>query len=162
MAAKTNALKVTLPSDTTVLLTRDFNAPRDLVWQAMTNPEYVRQWWGPRGTSLTVCEIDFRPGGTWRFVEQGSDGVEHPFKGEYREIVAPEKIVQTFIYDVPPFNEHEAVENMTLEEKGGRTTLTTLVQHKTKEARDGHVHSGMEQGSAETFDRLEELLEKLA
>lgn len=162
MAAKTNTLKVTLPSDTTVLLTRDFNAPRDLVWQAMTNPEYVRQWWGPRGTSLTVCEIDFRPGGTWRFVEQGSDGVEHPFKGEYREIVAPERIVQTFIYDVAPFNEHEAVENMTLEEKGGRTTLTTLVQHKTKEARDGHVHSGMEQGSAETFDRLEELLEKLA
>lgn len=162
MAAKTNALKVTLPSDTEILLTRHFDAPRELVWMAMTNPEYVKQWWGPRNTALTVCEIDFRPGGSWRFVERGADGVEHPFRGGYREIVAPERIVQTFIYDVAPFNEHVAVENMTLSEKDGRTTLTNLMRHDSKEARDGHVNSGMERGAAETMDRLEELLAKLA
>jgi uncharacterized protein YndB with AHSA1/START domain len=160
MGAKTNALKVTLPSDTQILLTREFNAPRHLVWEAMTKPELVKQWWGPRGTELSVCEIDLRPGGAWRFVSRGPDGIEHPFKGVYKEIAAPERIVQTWVYDVPPFNEFESVETATLEERDGRTTLETLVQHKTKEARDGHVGSGMEKGAGETMDRLEELLAK--
>jgi uncharacterized protein YndB with AHSA1/START domain len=162
MAAKTNALVVTLPSDTEILLTREFNAPRALVWEAMSKPENVKQWWGQRGSTLPVCEMDFRPGGTWHFVEREPSGAEHPFKGEYREISKPERVVHTFIYDVAPFNEFVAVENMTLSEHDGRTTLTTLVQHASKEARDGHVNSGMEKGAGETFDRLEELLAKLA
>lgn len=162
MAAKTNTLKVTLPSDTQIKLVREFNAPRNLVWEAMTKPELVKQWWGPRDNPLVTCDMDFRPGGAWRFVSRGPDGSEHPFKGVYKEIAAPERIVQTWIYDVPPFNEFESVETATLEEKDGRTTLTTLVQHKTKEARDGHVNSGMEPGAAETMDRLEELLAKMA
>src|SRR6266542_125699 len=152
MAAKTNALKVTLPSDTEILLTREFDAPRDLVWEAMTKPEYVKQWWGPRGSTLTSCEIDLRPGGAWRFVERSADGSEHPFKGVYKEIAPPERIVQTWIYDVPPFNQFESVETMTLEERDGRTFFRTLVKHTSKEARDGHVNSGMEKGAGETFD----------
>jgi uncharacterized protein YndB with AHSA1/START domain len=162
MAAKTNALKVTTPSDTTILLEREFNAPRGLVWKAISTPELVKQWWGLRDSTLTVREFDFRPGGTWSYLSRGSDGSEHPFKGEYREITPTDKIVQTFIYDVPPFNEFVAVENMTLTERDGKTTLATLVEHDSKEARDGHLHSGMEAGAGETMDRLEELLEKMA
>jgi uncharacterized protein YndB with AHSA1/START domain len=162
MAARTHELKVTLPSDREILLVREFDAPRALVFEACTTPEHVRQWWGPRGTELTVCEIDFRPGGVWRFVSRGTDGVEHPFKGVYREIAAPERVVQTWMYDVPPFNEFESVETMTLTEHDGRTTMTTHVLHQTKEARDGHVQAGMERGASETMDRLEELLAKMA
>jgi uncharacterized protein YndB with AHSA1/START domain len=162
MAAKTNQLTVTLPSDTEIKLVREFDAPRKLVWEASTKPELVKQWWGPRGSELTVCEIDLRPGGAWRFVSRDADGNEHPFTGVYREIVAPERIVQTWKYDVPPFNEFESVETMTLSERDGRTTLTTMVLHQSKEARDGHVGSGMEKGAAETMDRLEELLAKTA
>ena len=162
MAAKTNQLVVTLPSDTEILLVREFAAPRRLVWEAMTKPELVKQWWGPRGSELSVCEIDLRVGGTWRFVSRGDDGVEHPFTGVYKEISPTERIVQTWIYDVAPFNEFESVETANLEEVDGRTTLRTHVQHATKEARDGHVNSGMERGAGETMDRLEELLAKMA
>ena len=161
MAAKTHALKVTTPSDTTIRLEREFDAPRELVWKAISTPDLIKQWWGPHGSTLTVREFDFRVGGTWSYLSRGSDGVEHPFKGDYREIVAPERVVQTFIYDVPPFNEFVAVENMTLTEREGKTTLATLVEHDTKEARDGHLHSGMEVGAGETMDRLEQLLAKM-
>ena len=162
MAAKTNTLKVTLPNDTTVRLEREFNAPRDLVFEAMSKPEYITQWWGPRGSTLTKCELDFRVGGTWNFVERGSDGTEHPFKGVYKEIAPPERVTWTFIYDVPPFDQFEAVETVTLTEIEGRTKLSVDSVHGSKEARDGHVQSGMEKGAAETYDRLEELLAKLA
>jgi uncharacterized protein YndB with AHSA1/START domain len=162
MAAKTNQLKVTLPSDTEILLVREFDAPRRLVWEAMTKPDLVKQWWGRRGSSLPVCEIDLRPGGAWRFVERGVEGDEHPFKGVYKEIAAPERLVQTWIYDVAPFNEFESIESVVLEEKDGRTTMRNHVQHATKEARDGHVNAGMEEGAGETLDRLEELLATLS
>jgi uncharacterized protein YndB with AHSA1/START domain len=156
-----NELKVTLPSDTEILLTREFDAPRELVWEACTKPEYVKQWWGPHGTELIECEIDFRVGGGWRYVTRDQDGNVAPFRGEYREIQKPEKIVQTFIFDVPPFDQYIAVENWTLEEKDGRTYCSTLVQHDSKEARDGQVESGMEGGAAEAMDRLEALLKTL-
>jgi len=162
MAAKTNSLKVTLPSDTEILLTREFDAPRKLVFEAMSKPEHIKQWWGPRDQELIKCDMDFRVGGAWNFVSRGPDGIEHPFKGVYREIAPPERIVQTWVYDVPPINEFESIETMTLEERDGRTYFTTLVKHQTKEARDGHVNSGMEGGAAESFDRLEELLAKMA
>ena len=162
MAAKTNALKVTLPDDTTVRLEREFDAPRALVFEAMSKPEYIKQWWGPRGSTLIQCDMDFRVGGAWRFVERGADGSEHPFKGVYKEIDAPERVTWTFIYDVPPFDIYEAVETVTLTEINGRTKLVVDSAHGSKEARDGHVQSGMEKGAAETYDRLEELLAKLA
>jgi len=162
MAAKTNALKVTLPTDTTIKLEREFNAPRHLVFEAMTKPEYVRQWWGPRGSSLSSCEIDLRVGGEWRYVNKMPDGSEHPFRGVYREIKPVERLSYTWIYDVAPFNQNVAIETVELEERDGRTYSVTTVQHESKEARDGHVNSGMEGGATETLDRLEELLATMA
>jgi uncharacterized protein YndB with AHSA1/START domain len=162
MAAKTNELKVTLPSDLEIQLVREFEAPARLVFEASTKPEYVKQWWGPHGTSLSVCEIDFRVGGEWRYVVRNQDGSEAPFRGVYREIVAPKRVSYTWIYDVPPFDQFEAIETVVLEERGGRTIATTTVLHQTKEARDGHVQSGMERGARETLDRLEALLAKMA
>ena len=162
MAAKTNELKVTLPSDLEIQLVREFDAPAELVFEASTKPEYVKQWWGPHGTSLAVCEIDLRVGGEWRYVIRNEDGSEAPFRGVYREIDPPTRVSYTWIYDVPPFNEFEAIETVVLEERDGRTIATTTVLHQNKEARDGHVQSGMERGAAETLDRLEDLLKKSA
>jgi uncharacterized protein YndB with AHSA1/START domain len=162
MAAKTNELKVTLPSDTEIQLVREFDVPAALVFEASTKPEYVKQWWGPHGTSLAVCEIDLRVGGEWRYVIRNADGSEDPFRGVYREIDPPTRVSYTWIYDVPPFNEFEAIETVVLEERDGRTIATTTVLHHNKEARDGHVQSGMERGASETLDRLEELLRKMA
>ena len=162
MAAKTsNKLKVSLPTDTTIRLEREFDAARHLVFEAMTKPEYVTQWWGPRGTTLTSCEIDLRVGGAWRYVNKMPDGSEHPFRGVYREIKPVERLSYTWIYDVAPYNEMEAIETVELEERDGRTYCVTTVTHKTREARDGHANS-MGDGAAQTLDRLEELLATLA
>jgi uncharacterized protein YndB with AHSA1/START domain len=155
---KRPALTVTLPSDREIVLTRVFDAPRRLVFEAVSRPEHVVRWWGPRGSSLTVCEMDVRPGGAWRFVLRGPDGQDHPFKGVYREIAPPERVVSTFIYDVEFIRDFESLETMTLAEQDGKTTLTVVVLHQTKEARDGHLQSGMEGGAGETYDRLAELL----
>lgn len=157
-----NPMTLTLPSDREVVLTRVFDAPRALVFEALSKPEHVAQWWGPRRCTMSTCEMDFRPGGTWRLVLRDAEGNEFPFTGVYREITPPERVVQTFIFDVPPFNEHESVETMTLAEQDGRTILTTRSLYGSKEARDGHIQSGMESGAAETYDRLEEYVQTLA
>jgi len=158
MAATKNsgAMTLTLPSDLEIVLTRVFDAPRRLVFEAHTKPEHVRRWWGPRGSTLAVCEMDFRPGGAWRFVLRAPDGQDYPFKGVYREILPPERLVYTFVYDVEGIREHEALETLSFEEHDGKTTLTSRVLHKTVAARDGHLQSGMESGAAETWDRLAE------
>src|SRR5687767_9236495 len=154
-----NRLVVTLPSDREILLTRIFHAPRERVFEACTKPEYLRKWFGPHGYTLPVCEVDFRPGGSFHYVLRGPDGSEMAMRGEICEIDAPERIVQTESYDVPGFGwTPPSVNTMTLVERDGKTTLTTQVVHVSKEARDGHVGSGMEVGAGETFDRLEELL----
>lgn len=155
-------LTVTLPSDREICLTRVFDAPRHLVFEAMSKPEHIRRWWGLRILTMTTCEMDFRVGGCWRFVLRDPGGNEHPFKGVYKEIVSPERIVQTFIYDVEGIREHPATETITLEERAGKTLLTNTVLHASKEARDGHLSSGMEEGAAESFDRLAELIGTMA
>ena len=152
------ALTLTLPSEYEIMLRRTFAAPRRLLFEAMTRPEHIKNWWGPRGTTLVTCEMDFRPGGAWRSVLRGLDGNDHPFKGIYREIVVPERVVRTFVYDVDVIRDHEAVETMTLVEEDGQTTLTSVTRHKSVEARDGHLNSGMEWGVVETYARLDELL----
>jgi len=149
------------PGQPTIVMTRVFDAPRRLVFEAHSKPEHVSRWWGPRRHALILCEVDFRPGGAWRFVLRGPDGQEHPFKGVYREIVPPERLVYTFICDVPGIRDHEAVETLTFEEHDGKTTLTDTMVHKTVEARDGHLQAGMEAGAAETLDRLAELLQTM-
>jgi uncharacterized protein YndB with AHSA1/START domain len=159
---RTNALTVSLPSDLEFRLTRTFDAPRDLVWEAVTKSEHVVRWFGPRGSKVADCQRDFRPGGAWRMVLVTPDGKESPFKGVFREIVRPERVVQTFIYDVDFIRDFEAVETMTLTEYSGKTTIAVTVRHQTQEARDGHLYSGMEGGAGQSYDRLEELLATMA
>jgi uncharacterized protein YndB with AHSA1/START domain len=159
---RTNALTVSLPSDLEFRLTRTFDAPRALVWEAMTRPEHLARWWGPRGSTVEHLAMDFRPGGAWRFVLRTPDGKESPFKGVYREIVPPERVVQTFIYDVDVIRDFEAVETLTLTEHRGKTTIAVTVRHQTPESRDGHLYSGMEAGAGQSYDRLAELLATMA
>lgn len=151
-------LTVTLTSDLEIVLKRSFDAPKALVYEAFTRCEHLKRWWGCRDTELTICEMDLRVGGAWRRVVRAPDGSEHPFKGEFKEIVPNDKISETLIYDVDFARDFPALETILFDELDGTTTVTTTVRHQTKEARDGHYNSGMEQGAAETFDRLEELL----
>jgi uncharacterized protein YndB with AHSA1/START domain len=146
---------VTLPADTQILITREFGAPRRLVYKAWTTPELIKRWWsGDRG-EVTIAEVDLRPGGTWRYVMTANGGFEVAFHGEYREIVPGERIVWTEIYEGMP--DAEAVVTATFTESGGRTTLTLLVQHATREYRDAHINSGMEDGMQESMDHLEQV-----
>ena len=144
---------VTLPSDEQILITREFDAPRHLVWKAWTEPELIGRWWSGNRGETTVAEIDLRVGGTWRRVMVTDDGFVAAFHGEYREIVPNERIVATEVYEGMP--EAEALNTVTFAEADGRTTLTMLVEHASKEARDAHIASGMEAGMREAMDMLE-------
>ena len=152
-------LKVTTPSDREILMTRVFDAPRDLVFEAHSSCEHMSHWWGPRRYEVAKCELDFRPGGSWRIVQRGSDGEEHGFRGEFREIVRPERIVWTFEWEGLPG--HISVQSVRFEQHDGKTTLTAVVAFDTIEDRDGMLQSGMEGGAAETYERLDEYLEVL-
>jgi uncharacterized protein YndB with AHSA1/START domain len=160
MGTGSKELKVTTPSDREIAMTRVFDAPRELVFAAHSSCEHLRRWWGPRGYEIVACEVDFRPGGAWRIVHRGPNGEEYAFRGEYREIVRPERIVWTFEFEGMPGN--VSVETMTLEEHDGKTTFTSTSVFDTAEQRDGMLESGMEAGAAETMDRLDEYLEVLA
>jgi uncharacterized protein YndB with AHSA1/START domain len=150
---------VTLPTDRQILITREFDAPRHLVYRAWTTPELVRRWWGGERGEVTIAEIDLRVGGTWRYVMVADGGFEVGFHGVYREIVPNERIVSTEVYEGLPEGldpEAEAALNtLTLIEVGECTTLTVLVEHRNKEGRDAHINSGMEGGMQEAMDRLE-------
>ncbi len=150
---------VTLPTDEQILITREFDAPKHLVYKAWTTPELVKRWWNAKRGEVTVAEIDLRVGGAWRYVMVADGGFEVGFHGEYREIVPNERIVATEIYEGMP--EAEAVNTLTLTEADGRTTLTILVQHASKEHRDGHVDSGMEAGMQDAMDLLEQVASSL-
>jgi uncharacterized protein YndB with AHSA1/START domain len=153
------AAKVTLPAEDQLLITREFDAPKDLVYKAYTTPELVRRWWtGERG-EMTECEIDLRVGGTWRYVMVAHGDFEVAFHGEYREIVPNERLVTTEVYEGMP--DAEAVDHITFTEEDGRTTLTMLVQHRNQEERDAHLNSGMEAGMQESMDRLEQVAASL-
>jgi uncharacterized protein YndB with AHSA1/START domain len=156
-----NEMTITAPADEPVIiLTREFDAPRELVFALYTEPQHVKRWWGPRYITLSACEMDVRPGGAWRYVFSKDAGPGMTFKGVYQEVAPPERLVYTFIFDVDHIRDHPAMVTITFEDRGGRTRLTQTVRHDTFEARDGHLQSGMESGAKETFDRLEELLEK--
>jgi uncharacterized protein YndB with AHSA1/START domain len=146
---------VTLPTDTQILITRDFDAPKHLVYKAWTTPELIKRWWsGDRGP-VTIAEVDLRVGGTWRYVMTANAGFEVAFHGEFREIVPNERIVSTEIYEAMP--EGEALNVATFTEMNGRTTLTLLMQLATKEERDTVINSGMEGGMQEAMDHLEQI-----
>jgi len=149
---------VTLPTDEQILITREFAAPRQLVYQAWTTPELVRRWWGGERGEMTVAEIDLRVGGTWRYVMVSTDDLEVGFHGEFREIVPNERIVSTEVFEgLPGVPGGESLNTLTLTEADGRTTLSVLVEHDSKEARDGHINSGMEGGMQESMDLLEQV-----
>src|ERR671914_685377 len=151
--ASTGTAKVTLPADKQILITREFDAPKDLVYKAFTTPELVRRWWHAKRGQMTICEIDLRVGGKWRYVMVTEDGFEVAFHGEYREIVPNERIVSTEVYEgMPDADDHAALDTLTLTEVDGRTTLAILVQHKSKEDRDAHIDSGMEAGLQDALD----------
>jgi uncharacterized protein YndB with AHSA1/START domain len=154
-----NQLTVTTPSDREIVMTRVFDAPRELVFEAHTSCEHLSNWWGPRRYEIASCELDFRPGGAWRIVHRGPDGEEHAFSGEYREIVPPERIVWTFEWGGMPG--HVSVETLTLAEGDGKTTLTATSVFDSVEDRDAMLAGGATEGAAETWDRLDEYLEVL-
>jgi len=152
-----DSFNVTTPSDQMILMTRLFDAPRPLVFDAMTKPEHVKQWWGRlgEGYSVPVCEIDLRVGGRWRFVNRHPKG-EITFYGEYREITPPERIVFTEIFEQYP--DSVSVVTTDLTEEDGRTRLTTTIRYPSLEVRDMVIASGMARGAGISYDRLEDLV----
>lgn len=154
-------LEIVAEADKPTIFTRRIvNASRALVFDAFTKPEHLRQWMGPRALTMVLCEVDLRAGGGWRMVHRAPDGQEFSFHGEFREIVRPERIVRTFVFE--PVPEAEALETLILEERDGKTTILTTTIHKTVAARDGHLANGrMEVGMTEGYARLDELLARL-
>jgi uncharacterized protein YndB with AHSA1/START domain len=154
-------LKLAIRGDREIVITRAFDAPRKLVFDAFTKPELVKQWLlGPDGWSMPVCEIDLKVGGKYRYVwRRDKDGTEMGMGGVYREIVAPERIVATEKFD-QSWYPGEAVGTFVLAEQAGKTTLTETILYESREARDGVLKSGMEKGVVASYDRLEKLLEK--
>jgi uncharacterized protein YndB with AHSA1/START domain len=155
----TRKATVTLPADDQILITREFDAPRHLVYQAWTTPELVKRWFGGNHGEVTSTEIDLRVGGIWRYVMGGGDGPEFGFHGEYRELVPNERIVSTEVYEGAP--DAEAVNTLTLTEHDGRTTMTVLIQHQSRANRDAVLEAGMETGMNAALDKLEELARSL-
>ena len=156
--AHSGKLQITTPTDREIVMTRVFDAPRELVFEAHSSCEHLSNWWGPRKYDVVSCDVDFRPGGKWRVVHRGPDGNQITFFGEYLEIVRPERIVWTFGFDDNP----GGPETYTFEEHDGKTTLTSTAVFPSKELRDQVMESGMESGAAETYDRLDEYLERLS
>jgi uncharacterized protein YndB with AHSA1/START domain len=158
MAVSSGTATVTLPTDEQILITREFDAPKHLVYRAWTTPELVKRWWSGHQGEMTIAEIDLRVGGRWRYVMVADGGHEVAFHGEYREIVPNQRIVNTEVYEMPGAPEGEgAVNIVTFTEVDGRTTLTLLVQAASKQDRDAIVSSGMEVGMQQQMDLLEQI-----
>ena len=156
----TGTMKVMTPTEREIVMTRVFNAPRHLVFEAWTNPKYVPQWMlGPPGWTMPVCEIDLRPGGEWHFVWRKSDGTEMGMRGVYREIKPPERLVFTELWGG---NWPETLNTLVLSEQDGKTTLTSTVLYPSKEARDAALKTGMKDGVAESYNRLADYLASMA
>jgi uncharacterized protein YndB with AHSA1/START domain len=149
-------LQLATPSEREVVLTRGFDAPRNLVFDALTKPELLKRWYGPSGWSLVICDIDLKVGGAWRFVSRRPDGKEIGQRGVYREIVPSERLVNTESWE--DWNPGECLVTVVLNEQGGKTTLTSTVLFPSQEVRDKVLKSGMEPGAAATYDRLAECL----
>ena len=149
---------VSLPTDKQILITREFDAPKDLVWKAWTTPELVKRWWHANRGEVTIAEVDLRVGGTWRSVSVTPDGFEVAFHGEYREIIPNERLVSTEAFEgVPDPDANATVNTATFTEENGRTTLTILVEAPSKEIRDAIIDSGMEAGMQDAMDLLEQV-----
>lgn len=137
-----------------LVMERIFDAPRELVWRVLTDPETITRWWGPHGYTTSVEEMDVRPGGRWRWINHTTGGEDAPFKGEYLEVVPPERIVQTQIFDVPGFDDRAGINTMTLEDLGGRTKVTARSTFPSIDDLEGALSAGMVGGAIQTWDRL--------
>jgi len=155
-----NRAVVTLPTATQILITREFDAPRHLVYRAYTTPELIKRWWAGERGEVMSAEVDLQPGGTWRYVMIANGGFEVAFHGEYLEIVPDERIVTTDVFEGMP--DAAAVTTATFDDKDGRTLLSLLVQHSSQENRDAHINSGMEGGMQESMTKLEQVAISLA
>jgi uncharacterized protein YndB with AHSA1/START domain len=161
---------VTLPVDTQIVITREFDAPKRLVYRAYTDPDLIARWWSGERGEVTSVEVDLRVGGTWRYVMRANEGFEVAFHGEFREIVPNERIVSTEVYEMPedhpmagtPEAEEGTLNTVTFTEVDGRTTLITVVECHAREVRDAIIESGMEGGMQEAMDRLEQVAISLA
>lgn len=161
MTGKNQTTITAEPGKQEMVITREFDAPRELVFKVFTDPELLPQWWGPRYLSTIVDKMDVRPGGQWRFINRDAQGNEYAFHGVYHEVLAPERIIDTFEFEGLPETGHVTLETMKLEElPGGRTRLITQSVYQTVLDRDAVLQSGMESGVNDTYDRLSELLEK--
>jgi uncharacterized protein YndB with AHSA1/START domain len=161
MTAKTkHPMTFTLPSEREILVTRVFDAPAKLIFEAHTECEHMRRWVGPRGTTLAVCDNDCRVGGAYRFVYRSGDGGEVAFHGEYLEVVPHTRLVTTEVYEGAP-EAGAAVNTLVLEERDGQTTMTLSMVYPTQEARDMAAQSGMDYGMREGYERLDELIEEI-
>ena len=160
MTSSSSATTVSIASDREIIISRIFDAPRELVWKATTEPRHVTQWWGPREMTLVVCDAEVRVGGSWRFVQRAPNGQEFPFRGVYLEVVPPEKVIMTQIFDVEPYSSSQVLVTVTLNEtEGGKTELRSSMLFDTPEACSGAMAMGMERGMRESWERLAELLE---
>jgi uncharacterized protein YndB with AHSA1/START domain len=159
MAARTSGTAtVTLPADNQILITRECNAPRRLVWKAYTTPELIKRWWSGRRGTVTSAEVDLRVGGAWRYVMVANEGFEVAFRGEFREIVPEERLVNTEIFEgIPDADEHAGLVTLTLTETDGRTSITMLCEYRDRADRDAVIASGMESGLQESLDALEQV-----
>jgi uncharacterized protein YndB with AHSA1/START domain len=159
-ATNSGTATVTLPTDEQILITRGFDAPKDLVYKAYTTPELVRRWWHAKRGEVTICEIDLRVDGKWRYVMVADGGLEVGFHGEYREIVPNEKLASTEVYEGMPQGdgpEQGTLNTVTFTEADGRTTLSILVEAPSREIRDAIIASGMEDGLQDALDLLEQV-----
>ncbi len=155
----TGTLQVATPTDREIVMTRVFDAPRNLVFDAFSKPELLKRWFGPRGWSLVVCEVDFKVGGKWRFVLRGPDGREMGMRGVHREIAPPERTVHLEMFDDYP---GESIVTAVFVEQNRKTTMTATVLYESQQVRDAVIKSGMEHGAAECYDKLAEYLASAA
>ncbi len=163
MATTSHTAKVTLPADNQILITREFDAPRRLVWRTYTEPELIKRWWAGEKGTVTSVEVDLRVGGSWRYVMTANGGFEVAFHGVYKEIAAPERMVNTEAFEgIPDPDGNAALNTVTLTEKDGRTYLEVLVECRDREGRDAIINSGMESGMQESYDALEQVAVSLA
>ncbi|GIE99058.1 SRPBCC family protein [Paractinoplanes rishiriensis] len=162
MATTSHSAKVTLPADTQILITREFDAPRHLVWRAYTEPDLIKRWWAGERGEVTSVEVDLRVGGRWRYVMTANPGFEVAFHGEYREISAPDRLVNTEAFEgLPNPDDNAALNTVTFTEKDGRTYFEVLVECNDKATRDAIIESGMEGGMQESYDALEKVASSL-
>ena len=156
LVGKNVEVTVSLPSEREIEFTCRFQRSPRLLFEAWTRPEHLKQWWGCESSTITHCAIDLRVGGAWSLVMRMADGAEHPFHGIYREILRPNRLVYTECYDLPQYGRPEWLTTVTFDELDAETLVTHTIRHKSREFRDGHLKSGMQEGTSHILNRLNE------